>query len=103
MRLLKPLCLAALALAIGSAPLLLSACKKPSMPNMYGPGRFHDLTQIRTGMSPNEVQRIMGSKFKTIWEEGLGGADMGNYIWEYEEGRIYFNTEGVYRVVPFNQ
>lgn len=103
MRILKNLCLAILTLTVVAAPLLLSACKKPEAPRLYGPGRFHDFTQIRTGMSPNEVQRIMGSKYKTIWEEGLAGADMGKYIWEFEEGRVYFNTEGVYKVVPFRE
>ena len=101
MRALRSLCLMTLVLMAGAAPLTLSARKKMQAPRLYGPGRFHDFTEIRTGMSPNEVQRIMGSKYKTIWEEGLAGVDMGNFIWEYEEGRVYFNTEGVYKVVPF--
>lgn len=103
MRILRTLFLAALTLAIGAAPLLLSACQKPTMPSIYGPGKLHDFTQIRTGMSPNEVERIMGSKYKTIWEDGLVGVNMGKYIWEFEEGRVYFNTEGVYKVVPFRE
>lgn len=101
MRTLRSFCLTALLLASCGAVLLTApACQKPKV---YGPGRFHDLTQIRTGMSPNEVLRIMGSRYKTIWEEGMAGADMGRYIWEYEEGRVYFDTNGVYKVVPFRE
>lgn len=71
------------------------------MPSLYGEGRFRDITQIRIGAGPNEVERIMGSKYKTIWEEGIKGADMGFFTWEYPEGRVYFNTNGVYKVVPY--
>ena len=100
MRAFRSLCLTLLLLgSFGVLLLMTPACKKP---RIYGKGRFHDMSEIRTGMSPNEVVRIMGSKHKVIWEEGLAGADMGRYIWEYEEGRVYFNTDGVYKVVPFS-
>ena len=99
MRAFRCFCLTLLLLgSVGVVLTVAPGCKKP---RIYGKGRFHDMSEIRTGMSANEVQRIMGSKYKTIWEEGLGGADMGRYIWEYEEGRVYFNTDGVYKVVPF--
>jgi len=101
MRTLRCLCLTLLLMgSVATILMVAPGCRKPKI---YGPGRFHDLTEIRTGMSPNEVQRIMGGKYKTIWEEGLHGADMGHYIWEYEEGRIFFNTHGVYKVVPFRE
>lgn len=101
MRAIRCLCLTVLLLgSVGVVLLVTPACKKPKI---YGKGRFHDLSEIRTGMSPNEVVRIMGSNYKTIWEEGLDGADMGRYIWEYEEGRVYFNPDGVYKVVPFRE
>lgn len=70
-------------------------------PSLYGPGRFHDITEIRRGMSPNEVMRVMGKNYKSIEKEGLEGMDMGISIWEYPEGKVYFNTEGVFKVEPY--
>lgn len=80
----------------------LAGCKKPDMPSLTGINKFNDITQVRKGMSPNEVRRVMGGRYKTVYEEGLQGIDGGNYIWEYQQGRVYFNTEGVTRVVSFN-
>ena len=79
-------------------------CRKPEMPDLSsitGPGRLKDITQVRRGMSPNEVRWVMGTNYKTIYEEGLQGMDMGIYIWEYPEGRVYFNTNGAFKAVPF--
>ena len=78
----------------------LSACKRPPMPSMTGINKFQDITQVRKGMSPNEVTRIMGGRYKTIYEEGILGIDGGNYIWEYPAGRVYFSLDGVTRVIP---
>ena len=87
---------------LGSALVLApGGCRKPQAPRLYGQGRFHDITQVRIGMGPSDVERILGSNHKTIWEEGIAGIDSGNYIWEYPEGRIYFNNGGVYKAVPF--
>ncbi|MFH0938457.1 MAG: hypothetical protein V1899_04145 [Planctomycetota bacterium] len=76
-------------------------CSRPNMPSLTGPGLLHDFSQIRKGMSSNEVCRIMGSKYQVIYEEGLQGMDGGNYIWEYPDGRVYFNMDGVVRVQPY--
>ncbi|MCZ7646788.1 MAG: DUF1636 domain-containing protein [Planctomycetota bacterium] len=92
------LCCAAL---LGAPAFTLSACKRPGVPSLSGPGKLHDITQVRRGMSPNEVRRIMGSDYKLIMEEGMQGMDMGIYAWEYPEGRIYFNTEGAFKAEPF--
>jgi len=81
----------------------LSGCKKPDMPSLTGINKFHDITQVRKGMSPNEVRRVMGSGYKEIYEEGLQGMDGGYYIWEYREGRVYFSMDGVVRTMPFQQ
>jgi hypothetical protein len=78
-------------------------CKRPAMPSMVGPNKFRDISAVRKGMSANEVGRIMGSKYKLIYEEGLQGVDGGNYIWEYPEGRVYFDLQGVSRVVNFDK
>ena len=78
-------------------------CKRPEMPSLTGVNKLHDMTQIRKGMSPNEVRRVMGSRYKEIYEEGIQGMDGGNYIWEYTEGRVYFNMDGVSRTLPFNK
>jgi hypothetical protein len=75
-----------------------SGCSAPDRPNLFGPGKLQDITQVRKGMSPNEVERVMGSKHKSVFEEGLQGMDGGNYIWEYASGRVYFGTDGVTRV-----
>jgi hypothetical protein len=89
-------------LILGLATVLLGGgCSKPDMPSVVGQGKFHDITQVRRGMSPNEVERIMGSRFKTIFEEGIQGMEGGNYIWEFPEGRVYFGFDGVTRVQPF--
>jgi hypothetical protein len=56
---------------------------------------FHDITQIRKGMSPNEVRNIMGIGYKSVYEEGIRGMDGGNYTWIYPEGKIYFGLNGV--------
>jgi len=77
------------------------ACRKPEVPSLTGPGMLNDLTQVKKGMSPNEVRRIMGSRYKLITEEGIRGIDGGNYAWEYSAGRVYFNYEGVTRVVNY--
>ena len=79
----------------------LAGCKRPELPSLTGVNKFHDITQVRKGMSHNEVMRVMGTRYKTIYEEGIQGIDGGNYIWEYAEGRVYFNTEGVVRVLPY--
>lgn len=86
---------------VGGLLMLPSGCRRPSVDDLTGPGRLHDLTQIRRGMSPNEVRRVMGNNYKTIYEEGLQGMDMGIYIWEYREGRVYFDHNGAFKVVPF--
>jgi hypothetical protein len=78
----------------------LAACNRPQLPSLTGPGKLHDITQIRKGMSPNEVRRVLGSQYKSVFEEGIEGIDGGNFIWEYPEGRVYFNLDGVTRVVP---
>lgn len=70
-------------------------CSKPSVPSLVGVGMAHDLTQIRKGMSPNEVRRIMGGDYQTSMEEGLRGMDGGNYTWVYKEGRVNFGLSGV--------
>lgn len=91
--------------ALAAAPLMVVApgCAKPGMPSLTGEGKFHDINQVRKGMSPNEVRRLMGSHYKDILEEGIQGMDGGNFIWEYPEGRVYFNMDGVTRVVPFQK
>jgi len=86
----------ALVFAILAAP---AGCKKPKMPDFTGPGRLMDITQVRRGMSPNEVRRIMGNNYKLIWEEGMQGMDMGIYSWDYlQQGRVYFNYQGAFKV-----
>jgi len=82
---------------LGSLP----ACKKPDMPSLTGPGMLNDITQVKQGMSPNEVRRVMGGRYKLITEEGIRGIDGGYYAWEYTAGRVYFNYEGVTRVVNY--
>jgi len=77
----------------------MTGCEKPQL---YGEGRLHDMSQIKRHMSPNEVRRIMGSNYKEVWETGLQGIDQGKYAWDYPEGRIYFDTEGVFRIEPFD-
>jgi len=76
-------------------------CSKPSVPSLTGVNKFHDITRVRKGMSANEVRGVMGTRYKTIYEEGIQGIDGGNYIWEYPEGRVYFGMEGVTRVHSF--
>ena len=78
----------------------LAGCSRPSMPSLDGVNMFHDITQVRKGMSANEVRRVMGSKYTTLYEEGLEGMDGGNYIWDYTQGRVYFGLDGVTRVAP---
>jgi hypothetical protein len=77
-----------------------TGCKKPTTADLYGEGRFKDVTQIKVGMSQYDVERVMGSNHQTVWEEGIAGMDGGNTIWEYPEARVYFNTDGVFKVVP---
>jgi len=85
-----------------SAPLVVvSGCKRPEMPSLTGQGKLHDITQVRKGMSPNEVRRVMGANYKQIYEEGIQGMDGGNHIWEYPEGRVYFHLDNVTRVMAF--
>jgi hypothetical protein len=81
----------------------LSACRKPEMPSLSGPGMLNDITAVKRGMSPNEVRRVMGSKYKLIQEEGIRGIDGGNYAWEYAAGRVYFGLDGVTRVVNYGK
>ena len=78
-----------------------TGCSRPEMPSLTGPGLLHDMSQVRKGMSGNEVRRVMGDKYQVVYEEGLQGMDGGNYIWEYPEGRVYFNMDGVVRVQPY--
>jgi len=94
-----------LILALSLSVLSATGCSggRPNMPSLTGPNMLHDITQVRKGMSPNEVRRVMGSHFDTVWEEGIQGIDGGNYIWAYAEGKVYFNTDGVTRVVPTRQ
>lgn len=94
---------AMLILALGLSVGMLSGCSKPNMPSLTGANMFHDLGQVRVGMSNNEVMRIMGAKYKSIFEEGIRGMDGGNYIWEYPEGRVYFGVNGVTKVLPFEK
>jgi hypothetical protein len=77
-----------------------AGCSRPSLPTTTGPGKFRDITQVRKGMSANEVERVMGKNYKSVYEEGILGADGGNYTWEYPEGRVYFSIDGVVRVIP---
>jgi hypothetical protein len=82
-----------------AAVVALPGCAKPNMPSVTGAGGiFHDIAQVRKGMSPNEVRRVMGQEGETVYEEGLRGIDGGNYVWSYPEGKVYFNTEGVTHV-----
>ena len=85
---------------VGLLAAAVPGCSRPNMPTLTGPGLFHDITQVKKGMAGSDVQRIMGSKYTLVAEEGLQGMDMGIYAWDYPEGRIYFNTDGVTRVVP---
>ena len=80
----------------------LSGCSTPQVPSMTGAGAFHDVTQIRKGMSPNEVRNVMGAGYKNVMEEGIRGMDGGNYTWVYPEGKIYFGYDGVTSVEPLN-
>jgi hypothetical protein len=84
-------------------PLFLNGCNRPSAPRLTGPGRFHDIMKVKRGMSPNEVRRIMGSDYKETWKEGLQGIDSGRYAWDYEEGVVYFDLDGVVKVVPYTR
>ncbi|MBE7463914.1 MAG: hypothetical protein HS116_10575 [Planctomycetes bacterium] len=93
--------LCACLLGLLAVPLTLGGCKKPTVPSLTGPGRLKDITEVRRGMSPNEVRRIMGHDYKLVMEEGMQGMDMGIYVWEYPEGRVYFNYEGAFKVEPF--
>ena len=95
---MRTLCSCVLGLALMAG---LAGCTKPKTPTLTGVGMFHDITAVKQGMSANEVRRVMGSNSKTVYEEGILGIDGGNYIWEYAEGRIYFNYQGVTRVQPF--
>lgn len=90
--------------AMTVSALLLGAtgCERPPMPSLNGPNMFHDISKVRKGMSPNEVRRVMGSKFETVWEDGIQGVDGGNYVWKYPEGTIYFSTDGVTKIVTAN-
>ena len=93
--------LIALGLTLGA--ISSSGCAGVHAPNMYGPGKLHDITEIRRNMSPNEVLGIMGKDYKTMDQEGLNGLDMGISVWEYPEGKIYFNTDGVFKVEPYRR
>ena len=65
------------------------------MPSITGAGAFHDLSQIRKGMSTNEVRGIMGNDYKNVMDEGIRGMDGGNFAWVYPEGKVSFNYNGV--------
>ncbi len=78
-----------------------SGCNRPQVPSITGSGAFHDITQIRKGMSPNEVRSIMGSDYKNVMLEGIRGMDGGNFTWVYSEGKISFNYDGVTSVESF--
>lgn len=80
-----------------------TGCSRPRMPTMTGEGKLHDMTALRRGMTQNEVERIMGKPMKTVFEEGMQGMDMGVYYWVYPEGRVYFNHDGVFKVVPYSK
>lgn len=67
---------------------------------LTGVGRFHDISKVKKGMDQNDVVAIMGGNYKLVMEEGLEGMDMGIFIWDYPEGRIYFNPNGVIKVMP---
>ena len=82
-------------LVSGVLALAVSACSKPAVPSLVGSGMFHDIGQIRKGMSPSEVRRIMGPNYKNVYEEGIHGMDGGYYTWVYPEGKVYFNYDGV--------
>lgn len=86
---------------LAAAVLGAAGCSRPSMPSLNGPGMLHDITQVRRGMSPNEVERVLGAGHKNIFEEGIQGVDGGHYVWEYPQGRVYFDMSGVTRVQPF--
>jgi hypothetical protein len=91
-------------LALGFSAGMLSGCSKPiHTPSLVGANMFHDINQVRVGMGNNEVLRVMGGRYKTVYEEGIRGIDGGNYIWEYAEGRIYFGLNGVTKVLPFEK
>lgn len=94
---------AILVLALGFSAGMLGGCSKPRTPSLTGANMFHDIGQVRVGMGNNEVLRVMGSRYKTVYEEGIRGIDGGNYIWEYAEGRVYFGLNGVTKVVPFEK
>ena len=79
-----------------------SGCSRPQVPSLTGNGMFHDISQCRKGMSPNEVRGLMGGGYQNVMEEGIRGMDGGNYTWVYPEGQVYFNYDGVTRVVPNN-
>jgi hypothetical protein len=87
------ICLAAVLTAAASG------CARPATPSLTGANMFHDIATVKKGMGANEVLRIMGSKYTPVYEEGLQGMDSGIYAWDYAEGRVYFNFDGVIRVV----
>lgn len=80
--------------------MLTSGCSRPDTPSLTGVGKLHDITQVKRGMTQNEVLRVMGANYTSAWEEGINGIDSGNYIWQYPEGRIYFSLQAVTRVAP---
>ncbi|HLX60115.1 MAG TPA: hypothetical protein VKX17_02420 [Planctomycetota bacterium] len=72
-----------------------AGCSRPAMPSLVGTNMFHDLSQVRKGMSPNEVRKVMGSNYENKMEEGIHGMDGGYYTWVYPEGKVFFNYDGV--------
>jgi len=80
--------------------LALPACSTPSTPSLVGINKFHDITQVRRGMSANEVERVMGANHKNEMVEGIRGMDGGNYTWVYSEGRVNFGMNGVTSIEP---
>ena len=97
---MRTACTAILVVILGG---IAGGCARPKTPSLTGANMFHDINQVRKGMGNNEVLRIMGSRYKTIYEEGIRGIDGGNYIWEYAEGRVYFGINGVTKVVAYEK
>jgi hypothetical protein len=92
----RTLALALLGVLAAASVLPAAGC---SATRMTGVGRFHDISKVKKGMDQNDVAAIMGGNYKLVMEEGLEGMDMGIYIWDYPEGRVYFNSSGVMKVL----
>jgi hypothetical protein len=75
-------------------------CGACSTASLYGEGRVFDVTRIREGMNKSDVIFVMGTNYKDVTPKGLQGEDMGITVWEYPDGRVYFQLDAVYKVVP---